>query len=76
MPLRLFPLGLALIVGAVYVLGGFEQRSDNFVGIHESKRAVEDGIVYALSEDRMYAAEDFVVSLTDPFRSTIDLPFD
>lgn len=76
MPLRLFPFAFALILGAVYLLGGFDRHSDNFVGVFESTRAVEDSIVYALSEDKMHDVEDFLIGLTDPFRSSIDLPFD
>ena len=75
MPLRLFPFALAAIMGAVYLLGGFDQSSDNVVGIHESRYAVEDAIVWTLADSKMHDAEDFVIGLTDPFRSAIDLPF-
>lgn len=76
MPLRLFPFAFALILGAVYLLGGFERRGEDFVGIHESRYAAEDAVIYTLSDDRLYALEDFIIDLSDPFRSAIDLPFD
>lgn len=74
MPLRLFPFAFALVLGAVYLLGGFDRDGESIVGLHEMRYAVEDAVVYSLSDAHMHAVEDFIVGLADPFESIVDVP--
>jgi hypothetical protein len=76
MPLRLYPFALAPILGALYLLGGFNRDDDNVIGVHETRHAVEDAVNDTLSDTRMHDAEDFLVGLVDPLDAPVDLLVD
>lgn len=72
MPARLLPIPLAIIFGAIYVLGGFDLNGADLVGWNETLFGVQDAATAAMSDDTVWDVHDFLV---DHLR-TFDVPFD